>query len=286
MAGGAGVYPNGAEGFWMGAVPPPGVYYLNYDLLYSSHRYNDNSSGEVDAGPLKGFTIDVFANVSRFLYVSRVNVFGGSWAAHVFIPYQDINFKSAGDNCHVSGLGDIIIDPFVVAWHRENLHMVSGIDIYCPTGDYEPGRAANLSANAFVYEPAFAVTYMTPLKGFTASAKFMYDIPEANKEFTHPFLPVSGELKYGQEFHFDYSLDYMINSEWKVGVGGYYLQQTTDDKLEGARIDNSKGRVFAVGPGVEYSKGKFITSFRTQLEMSAHNRAEGIANWLKVIYIF
>jgi len=83
---------------------------------------------------------------------------------------------------------------------------------------------------------------MTPVKGLTTSAKFMYDIPEANKDFTHPFLPVSGELKYGQEFHFDYSVDYMLNEEWKAGIGGYFYKQITDDKLNGVELDNMKAR--------------------------------------------
>lgn len=285
FAGGSAVYPNGAEGFWMGAVPPPGTYYINYDLFYSSHKFMNNHGSETRTGPLGNFTIDVFANVSRLLYVSEAKFFGGNWAAHIFVPYQDVNIKSA-INSHTSGLGDIIIDPFILAWHWPNLHIVSALDIYVPTGDYERGRLSNLSANAFVYEPILAVTYMTPVKGLTTSAKFMYDIPEANKDFTHPFLPVSGELKYGQEFHFDYSVDYMINPEWKAGVGGYYYTQTTNDKLNGVSLENARSQVFAIGPGVEFSRGRFIVSFRTQFEMFAKNKAEGIANWLRVVYVF
>jgi hypothetical protein len=36
VAAGPNVYPDGAEGFWVGAAPPPGFYYVNYDLWYST----------------------------------------------------------------------------------------------------------------------------------------------------------------------------------------------------------------------------------------------------------
>jgi len=286
FAGGSGVYPNGAEGFWMGAAPPPGVYYLNYDLWYSAHAYNDADGDEYDAGPFAGFTIDVFANVSRVLWISDYQILGANWGSHIFIVYQDVNVKTSFGNAHVSGLADTIIDPFILAWHSPNLHVVTGVDIYVPTGDYDAGREANLGANAFVYEPVLAVTYMFPqVKGLAASAKFMYDIPETNHDFTHPVLGVSGDLKYGQEFHFDYSLDYMVTEELKAGIGGYFYKQTTNDELNGSDIHGNMGRVWAIGPGVEYSKGRFIVSWRTQFEIEAENRPQGIANWLKLVYV-
>ncbi len=43
--GGGGAYPNGAEGFMAGAVPPPGNYVINYALyLHGDRLLND---GEV-----------------------------------------------------------------------------------------------------------------------------------------------------------------------------------------------------------------------------------------------
>lgn len=286
FAGGSNVYPNGAEGFWMGAVPPPGVYYINYDLWYSSHRFTDNRGNEVEAGPLGPFTTDVFANVSRFIYVSNQKVLGADWGGHIFIIYQDNNTKTGAGNAHVSGLGDTIIDPFILSWHFPNVHVVTAVDIFVPTGRYEAGRVANLSSNTFVYEPIVAVTYTTPVKGVTTSAKFMYDFPGENKDFVNPFNGARGNLQYGQEFHFDYSLDYMFNPTWKAGIGGYYYKQTTNDEFDGADVHGQMGRVWAVGPGVEYSKGRFIVSYRTQFEVDAKNRPEGIANWLRVVYVF
>jgi hypothetical protein len=286
FAGGSNVYPNGAEGFWMGAAPPPGMYYVNYDLWYSSNKFTSNHGSEVKTGPMGPFDTDVFANVSRFIWISNQQVLGANWGAHVFVVYQDVDTKTALGHSRVNGLGDTIIDPFILAWHWPNFHVTTGVDIYVPTGLYHPGRVSNTSANAFVYEPVAAFTYMTPVKGLTTSAKFMYDIAEENKNARNPFMGPEGHLQYGQEFHFDYSVDYMVTPELKAGIGGYYYKQITDDEFNGVDIKNQKGQVFAIGPGVEYSKGRFIVSYRLEFEMLAKNRPEGIANWLRIVYAF
>lgn len=286
FAGGANVYPNGAEGFWMGAAPPPGTYYQNYTLWYNAHEYK-NEQGHEFGGPFGGFKTDVVANVHRFIYISDKRFCNANWGAHIFVPVQDVNVDTAGGNSHVTGLGDIIVDPFILAWHWPSLHIIAGLDIYLPTGSYDSGRIANTSANTYVLEPVLAFTYMTPMKGLTTSFKFMYDFPGENEDFVHPFVPgMAGDLQYGEEFHFDYSFDYMVNESWKVGVGGYYYRQTTDDELEGVKIRNNKGEVFAIGPGLEYGKKNWLVSFRTQFEMEAENRPEGVSNWLRLVYIF
>jgi hypothetical protein len=290
LAGGANVYPNGAEGFWMGACPPPGVYYVNYDLYYTANEYINNDGGEAKTGPLAGFKTEVFAQVSRVIYISEKKVLGANWGTHLFVSYLDNNTKAAAGSEHRSGIGDIIVDPCVLSWHWPNIHVTAGLDIYLPTADYEAGNLVNLGSNSFVYEPVVAVTYMTPVKGLTVSTKLMYDIAAKNNDYTHPFTGVSGDLKYGEEFHADYSIDYMINENLKAGIGGYYYQQINDDRLNGVAIPDMKGRVWSIGPGVEYVpaafKGRLILSYRAQFEKNTRNRPEGVANWVKAVWVF
>lgn len=287
FAGGSQVYPNGAEGFWVGAAPPPGNYYLNYDLWYLSNRFNGQNGSELTAGPAAGFKVDVFANVSRFIHISQEKVLGANWGAHIFLVYKDVNVSMAAGNSHVSGLGDIIVDPVILCWHWPNFHITAGIDVYLPTGDYKQGRLANLGSNVFVYEPVVAFSYMTPMKGLTVSAKFMYDIAQKTGSGVHPLTGAFGAMEYGNEFHVDYSLDYAVNNNLKAGIGGYYYKQTTNDKFNGVEITGNMGRVWAVGPGVEYTTNdhKTTVSFRSQFEIDARNRPEGIANWLRAVFI-
>ena len=45
--GGGGAYPNGAEDFMAGALPPPGTYFKNYLLYYSASQFNDKNGNDL-----------------------------------------------------------------------------------------------------------------------------------------------------------------------------------------------------------------------------------------------
>lgn len=115
FAGGGNHYPNGAEGFDAGMVPPPGFHLVHYDLFYGSSSLKDNNGDDV---PAAAFDLFVFADVTRLIYISNSTVLGGNWGMHVFVPIMRVsNFNTSR-----TGLGDIIVDPFILSWHRPNFH--------------------------------------------------------------------------------------------------------------------------------------------------------------------
>ncbi len=75
----------------------------------------------------------------------------------------------------------------------------------------------------------------------------------------------------GQEFHFDYSIEYALTKEFRAGVTGYFYQQTTNDYTAYGSIPNDKGRVFAVGPdsGIPTKNGssKHMLTSKRRLEI-------------------
>lgn len=65
--GGGGAYPNGAEGMMAGAVPPPGLYYINYLTNYSADKVVDQRGDVV----LDGLGLSATVNVSRIVYTTE-----------------------------------------------------------------------------------------------------------------------------------------------------------------------------------------------------------------------
>ena len=283
MAGGGQHYPNGAEGCFCGAAPPPGWYVLNYFLYYQADKFTNGSGDEVTAGPFADFDATLWADVVRVLYSSEYEILGGTWMAHVFVPYLNVDFDSLGFDD--SGLGDIIVDPFILAWHWGTYHAVAGIDIYVPTGDYERGNPASVGKNLWTIEPvvAFAGMYQS---GLAWNVKLMYDFNLKNDDWLNPATGTIGELEPGQEFHFDYSVDYAVAQGWRVGVAGYYYKQVSDDEFDGVEIEGDRGEVFAIGPAVHFQHQALSVEVRYAWEIETENRPEGDAFWLKVIYGF
>ena len=170
--GGGDQYPNGAEDFLVGIAPPPGFYVINYNYFYFSHAYRDDSGDTIDAGPLNDFNLRVYANVTRLIYITPIKILGAYYGVHAFFPWLEVNANCDGFHVHKKGLGNIIVDPFILTWHTRYVHVVTGLDIYLPTGEYDKHRPVNIGKNFYTFEPVLGVTFMLPFKA-TLSFKFM-----------------------------------------------------------------------------------------------------------------
>lgn len=278
-------YPNGAEQWYAGAVPPPGNYLLNYTGHYSG-RLKDGNGNKVD-----GAKVNAWFNAFRFVHTSEHKILGGNWGWHAIVPVVHQSLSLGAGSQTVSGLGDITINPFILSWHSENWHWATGLDINLPTGRYKAGEPRHsIGANYYSVEPLFAVTYLNS-DGWEASAKFMYNIKTTNKSFRPAPGAPRMDYKSGDEFHVDYLLGKRFGP-WGVGLSGYYLKQTTNDNLDGRKIssaigpwsDGRKGQVFAIGPSLTYTNKsgmQFIAQW--QHETKVENRFGGDKFMLKLV---
>ncbi|MCM8595021.1 transporter [Accumulibacter sp.] len=237
---GPGQYPNGSENFMAGALPPPGNYFINY-LGYYEGDYRDNAGNKVP-----GLEVNATFDALRFIHVSGYKILGGDWAVHAIVPlaYQRMKtpFPGIGSGS-TFGFGDIVIDPLIIGWHfPPDWHLTVGLDIYLPTGKYNANNPTEtLGANYFSFEPIFAFTYLNQ-SGFEVSAKLMYNIKAENRDTNY---------QSGDDFHMDYLVGQHFGP-WGIGLAGYYLTQTTDDKRNGQNVGN-RTRVFAYGPALQYN---------------------------------
>jgi hypothetical protein len=272
--GGGGVYPNGAEDFMSGALPPPGTYFLDYANFYTASSFRGHGGSDL----VPEFDLTAMVNAFRLVRVTRQEILGASWAMHVFVPLARVDVDATMGEDDGSGLGDVIVDPFILGWHYRNLHVVTGLDISVPLGRYDEDRLANTGRNCWTFEPAAAVTYVWD-SGFELSGKFMYDINLENPDT---------DYRSGQEFHCDYTVGYHVDDNLAVGLGGYWYYQTTNDELRGDKVgsDGFKGRVTALGPQVAYRFRNMSLAVKWQKEFEARNRPEGNSFWGKFMYAF
>lgn len=269
--GGGGAYPNGAEDFMSGAVPPPGTYFVNYFDYYSADKLADNSGNKL----IPGFKLNVTADVLRFIHVTDKQILGGNWAMHLLLPIVNIDVTVPGASKSKTGLGDIILSPFVLAWHSKNWHAVTGLEFFIPTGSYDKKDLANTGRNYWTFEPVVAGTYVTD-SGYEVSGKFMYDINTKNSDT---------DYLSGHEFHVDYALGKKID-KFTLGAAGYYYQQVTDDESKGVAVKNNSGSVVAIGPSLKYDYKRMSFSLKYLFETAACNRPQGDNLWFKFSYAF
>lgn len=268
---GGSVYPMGAENFGMAALPPAGFYPLLYANHYSANRLNgpDGERLPVD------FRLRASVLAPRLLWVSERQLLGGQVFSAVLLPLVDLSLTVNGRHQSKQGLGDIDITALGLAYHHSpQLHSAVSLDVFAPTGGYNPNDLANIGRNHWTLQPVAAVSYMQP-QGLNWDLKLMYDY-----NFRNP----DSRYRSGQELHADYALGYGLNPHWILGVGGYAYKQLTEDKLHGVTLENSKGQALAIGPSLKYDGGAgFSVSLKYQKEFAVENRPEGDAFWAKVV---
>lgn len=293
--GGGTIYPGGNEDFMMGALPPPGFYYLNYFLYEHSSDYSDvripqgvpgagRKLSTLTGGVAPDFKLNVVGNVFRFVYVTPVTIFGANLGMQVLLPvlYVDAKLRLPNGvtmfNGTDAGLGDITITPVLLGWHfGKNFHLITGLDINVPTGQYDQTSSVNVGRNYFEFEPAVGFSYLHDC-GFEASIKMMYDFNLKN---------MSTDYRSGQEFHFDYIIGQHYGN-WMFGAGGQFYQQTTDDDFPGQAVDfdGNRGQAFSIGPAVQYQYKNMFVGLKYQHDVVCENRSEDQKIWLKFIYAF
>lgn len=272
--GGGSTYNPGVENFLVGAAPPPGFYVLEYLTHYRAHDLMDNNGNS--ATP-PDFKLRATAAATRFIWSTPHQVAGGNLVMHAIVPLVNLKVSFARFSQSKAGLGDITFGPGIAYHHSPALHSVVGLDFVAPTGRYKSSDPVNIGRNHWSLQPLYTVSYINP-NGFNGDFKATLNINGKNSDT---------QYKSGNEFILDYSAGYGLGNGWVVGVGGYVYEQLNNDKLNGASLTNSKASSFAFGPSIKYDNGKgwFITA-KLQKEMSARNRPEGTALWVKTTIPF
>lgn len=270
--GGGTVYPNGADNFAAGAMPPPGNYGMLFATQYNADRVNDGNGNNLN---VPGFKVTANVLAPRFIWVTGTKLFGGDLSLHAIVPVVNLKVAVAGNSQTKSGVGDITAGPGIGYHHSANLHSLVGLDFYLPTGGYNKNDLANIGRNYAAIEPLYILSYIDPA-GFNGDIKAGYIINQRNRDTAY---------KSGHEFHFDYAAGWGFGNGFTAGIGGYFYQQVTSDVQAGTTLANSRGKTFAVGPSVKYDSGKgWFATLKWQQETTVENRAQGNALWLKAVF--
>lgn len=273
-------YPYGAENWMAGAIPPPGMYFINYFGYYSG-QLRDGSGNKATLGG-KTPSVNAVFDALRAVHVTKYKLLGANLGVHLIAPFVRQSMDLGGSNSRL-GIGDLIAGP-VAAWHGAGgtWHFATGLDFVFPVGAYDKNDPRLcVGAHYYSFEPIVAFTLM-PASGWEVSAKLMYNTKTQNKTTSY---------QSGDEFHMDYAVGKHVGP-WSIGASGYFLEQVTDDRVGGAAAaaapglwsQGRRGQVFAAGPSISYTNKRHMT-FVAQWhpEMAVRNRFGGNKLWFKVI---
>jgi hypothetical protein len=283
LAGGAafasGHYVNGVEGIKAASLPPEGVYYRMYNVFYTADQLK-TAAGRKAPG---NFKANVYAMANRFIYSTPIEILGGNLVIDAIVPlvYTDMSYKIGGNRImgdNRFGVGDICVEPFVLAWHGERWDTAAGVGLYMPTGSFSQNRPASPGKGLWTVMGTLGGTvYLDAEKSWSASILGRYEI-HTEQEHTH--------ITPGNNFHFEWGVGKTFNEIFTIGAAGYCGWQTTKDS--GKNAATGYERLIGVGPeiGIAIPAWKAQISLRSLWEVKNKNAPQGLTTVLVLTKAF
>ncbi len=257
------VYPNGSEGIKAATLPPPGYYYKMYGIYYHADTLTDKNGDKLNVD----FDLNLLANAHRFDWISDYELLGAKFGADIIVPVLNVDLEIGAAKIHNSefGLGDICIEPIILAWHGPRFDAAFAAGIFMPTGKYDKTDPA--SPGSDMWTGLFSVggtLYFDDAKTWSASVLPRYEIHSRKRDT---------DVTPGDDFHLEWGVGKSFARIWEAGVAGYCQWQTTKDDPD----TGVKDQVHAIGPEVNVTipSWKSIIGIRSLFEFGAEDRPEG-----------
>ncbi len=289
----------GFTSFLDGGLPAgPGFYAVEYLQFYTANKLTDQNGNNLTLPNGSAFPktdVNALASLTQLIYVSSLKVGSASLGLDVIVPAVASANVADGLNNSVlkgtTGVGDLLIGPLIQfdpIMGANGPLFVQRIEfqILAPTGDYDRTAAVQPGANFWSFDPYWSGTYfITP--DWTASARIHYLWNGVNDDPNVALGPTAYSSQAGQAFHMNFATEYAVTKELRIGLNGYFLQQTTDTLVNDIPVPGRKERVAALGPGFMYSWGPEHTLFfNAYQEFAAENRPEGERFTLRYVQHF
>lgn len=252
-------YPAGAEGIKAGSLPPPGIYFRDYNFFYNANKFQDLGAP---------FEIFGYINAPRLIYMTDFKILGADYGLDVIVPFGYMNWKVGDQRNTYFGLGDIQVEPLLLSWHFKQFDVAGGYAFWAPTGDFDASRPDLFIQGFWSHMLTLGGTwYPDEAKTWALSVLNRY-------EFCHQQQDTG--VDPGQVYTLEAGISKNFRKTIDVGVIGYYQQQTTKDTGANAFSDRLD-RKFGVGPEVSTfcTKLGINASLRYAYEFEARERPQG-----------
>jgi hypothetical protein len=241
-----------------GIVPPtPGLFVNLAEIYYDG---SISASRPVPIGDKATLGLDAKISFTLATLVKVWDTGPGPWnfASSVTLPYAWTSASAAlGVGNHTAsvkqdatGFFDLTFTPIIAGYHfSQTDHIALSVNIWAPTGEYNPNNIANVSLNTWTVIPTVAYTKLVPSLGMEFDATAGVQFYTRNNATNYQNAPL-------------FTLDLMALKRFANGVGvglivGTVQQLGNDSGPTADKLDGFRGYDVAIGPIVTYSTKVF-----------------------------
>jgi len=231
--------PGVSIGIPTGALPPPGLYFSDDNVVIMGPL--KNSAGKSVTG-----NVFQYVNAPAVLWsptFQPLSFMNATMAFDAVEPFVNTSFGGLGAVNTSSGFFNTIVGGNV-SWNMAPLFVKVGLGIYINDGD-DRGGPAN---NTWTFEPDLAVSWLSNGWDITGHLIFDFQTEDTRRHY-----------QSGDEVYFDFTVGKSFG-KLSVGGGANWTNQYSDDKLTSAALCG--GPSSCSTPGVIGGQGKGNRQYR------------------------
>ncbi len=308
------------EGLAAGALPPPGLYFIN-DFYWTGSWKQYTNGGEVQAPPV-GATVKIsgYVDVPILLWNPGIcPILGATYAAAIAQPFDNATVRVIGTDLSGSQWGtyNTVIIPFILSWEIPcDLHVAASFAVGLNDGTTSPGDSlaadpnspfyhiygneggfgqgpgrllnkdgaiyAYSSSNNYSFTPTLGISWL--YAGWNISAEFQYTFWTKDNDC---------EIQNGDELAMDYTATYTCG-KWTFGLGaegekqlyndkGFYFPTAASLTPVYGKINNTCAVNWTAGPIIGYNFGPCSLLFTYNFAIETKNDVGGDWAMLRLV---
>jgi hypothetical protein len=278
---GAPQWPVGVQTIMPAVLPAAGeTAYYNYTLYYHADSFKDRNGDD----SIPGFDLSVLAEAPRIVHTWKtklgpLNMSSGIILAGNFVKVELDAMPSLHVEDSTFGLNYLYLTPLYLTYNTPTLHLLYGPGVFIPVGQFDADDFANPTNNYYSVHQELAITYL-PVKTLEFSAEMGLTLNADNPE-TDYHSGASFDVEWGINWAPIASIPNLF-----FGIQGYYIDQFTDDQINGAKVgpDGFRLERNAFGPQlIYYFSPKAGVAAKYTREFEAKNAPEGDRFWIQFV---
>jgi hypothetical protein len=302
-------YPAGSEGIKAGSLPPPGLYFKDYNSFYTYNEVPDFYNGQELTSKFIQFD---YVQALRPIWITPFHFLGADFGMAARIPFEYQQFTHSQVAGYVPGfpglpsgpatitsvterqfgLSDVQIEPLMFSWRLRRFDLTSSASFWAPTGRFNQlnnFNFYNLGAGFWTYSFSLGATwYPDAQKTWAVSVLNHYDLNTAQygtlynvtPSTSHPLGIAPFATTPGDIYTLEWGISKMVAKRLELGLTGYYQQQVS--RTEGPAPFGPTGpgqeiHVAGIGPElvVTFPGCGLRASLRYDYEFSAEDHPQG-----------
>lgn len=271
---------------YAGIVPPTSEWIFSITSIYYEGSLGNTKQIPVGHTVTVGLNYQLSYNIVNAIKTWGITAGGWNFASSFGLPVQYSNassFHGRIPDDTGTQFADIFFTPVVAGYHiTPTDHIALSVQMYAPTGAYNPNRLANAGQNVWTFTPTIAYTKLFPAHEIELSANYGVEFFTSNPATQYHNAPLSVlDLLAMKRF----------TNGWGVGVIGGWIAQLGSDTGGLANLTGGpSGHSLGVGPIVTWSgklsKTPVSASLRWVNEFDVSNRPKGNSVGLTVSATF